>query len=207
MTFTAEGLKTVNDWADFWRYQIGVNVIPANTQEKKPSALWKQSQNNPISEGQHQQWKAEDTFRDGIAIIVGRVWHRTDRNNFYLTFIDFDKQRGIDEVLTREDGLTLTLQQAAEKWIIEQHKGNMHKAHAYFYSPIPFPNKGPDDILGIEIKGLGEHGIAFCTPSIHQDKTPYEIIGTMEPQILSELATRELMQHINQVCLKHDLQY
>ena len=133
-----------------------------------------------------------DEYRDGIAIIVGKIWHRPDRNNLYLTFIDFDKQRGIDEVFTREDGLTLTLQQAAEKWIIEQHKGNVHKAHAYFYSPIPFPNKGPDEILGIEIKGQGEHGLAFCTPSIHQDNTPYEIIDTMEPQTLTERAARQL---------------
>jgi hypothetical protein len=207
MTFTAAGLKTINDWADFWRYQVGVNVIPANTQEKKTSIPWKQFQNGPVSEVQYKQWKKDDAYRDGMAIVVGKVWHRPDRQNLYLTFIDFDKQRGIDEVLTREDGLTLSLQQAAEKWIIEQHKGNMHKAHAYFYSPIPFPNKGPDDILGIEIKGLGEHGIAFCTPSIHRDQTPYEIIDTMEPQILTELAARQLIQHLNQVCLKHGLQY
>jgi hypothetical protein len=142
MTFTAEGLKTINDWADFWRYQVGVNVIPANTQEKKTSISWKQFQNSPVSEEQFNQWKLVDAYRDGMALVVGKVWHRPDRQNLYLTFIDFDKQRGIDEVLTREDGLTLTLQQAAEKWIIEQHKGNMHKAHAYFYSPIPFPNKG-----------------------------------------------------------------
>jgi hypothetical protein len=207
MTFTAEGLKTMNDWADFWRYQIGVNVIPANTQEKKTSISWKRFQNSPVSEEQFKQWKLVDAYRDGMALVVGKVWHRTDRQNLYLTFIDFDKQRGIDEVLTREDGLTLTLQQAAEKWIIEQHKGNIHKAHAYFYSPIPFPNKGPDEILGIEIKGQGEHGIAFCTPSIHMDKTPYEIIGTMETQILTGLAARELIQHLNQVCIKHGLQY
>src|SRR5215204_5412523 len=203
---TAE-LKTINEWSDFWRYQVGVNVIPANTQQKKPSALWKQFQNNPISEEQHQQWKQQNAFRDGLAIVIGKVWHRPDRNNLYLTFIDFDKQRGIDEVFTREDGLTLTLQQVAEKWIIEQHKGNIHKAHAYFISPVPFPNKGPDDTLGIEIKGQGEHGVAFCTPSIHPDKTPYEIIGTMEPQILTGIAARELIQHLNQVCLRHGLQY
>ena len=207
MTFTAEGLKTISDWADFWRYQVGVNVIPANTQEKKTSIPWKQFQNSPVSELQYKQWKKDDAYRDGMAIVVGNVWHRPDRQNLYLTFIDFDKQRGIDEVFTREDELTLTLQQVAEKWIIEQHNGNVHKAHAYFYSPIPFPNKGPDEILGIEIKGKGEHGIAFCTPSIHKDKTPYQIIGTMESQILTELAARELMQYLNQVCSKHGVQY
>jgi hypothetical protein len=27
---------TPNQWADFWRYQIGVNVMPTNTKDKKP---------------------------------------------------------------------------------------------------------------------------------------------------------------------------
>jgi hypothetical protein len=29
-----EELNRINDWADFWRYKIGVNVIPANTRKK-----------------------------------------------------------------------------------------------------------------------------------------------------------------------------
>ena len=32
---TADELKTFNDWADFWRYNIGVNLIPANTKRRK----------------------------------------------------------------------------------------------------------------------------------------------------------------------------
>ena len=37
-----------NDWADFWHDQIGANVIPANTREKKVTVNWKGYQNNPI---------------------------------------------------------------------------------------------------------------------------------------------------------------
>ena len=29
------GYKIINDWADFWRYDIGVNVISANTRKKE----------------------------------------------------------------------------------------------------------------------------------------------------------------------------
>jgi hypothetical protein len=203
---TAE-LSSYNDWAKFWRYNIGVNVIPANTREKKPIFVWKQFQDSPVSENQFNRWLEQDAFKNGMAIIPGKVWHRPDRQDQYLIFIDFDRQRGIDEVLTNEDGRTKTLQEAAKLWIVEQHRDSPHKAHAYFYSPIPFPNKSPDSILGIEIKGQGEHGIAFCTNSIHKDGTPYEIIGTKEPSVLSELAARELIQHLDQVCVKHGLQY
>jgi hypothetical protein len=49
----------------------------------------------------------------------------------------------------------------AHKFIVEQHKDNLEKAHIYFYSPIPFPKKSSDSILGLEVKGVGEHGIAY----------------------------------------------
>jgi hypothetical protein len=61
--------------------------------------------------------------------------------------------------------------------------------------------------LGLEIKGLGEHGIAYCAPSIHRDRTPYEIIGTIEPITLTEEQTKAFIQHIDQICKKYNLEY
>jgi hypothetical protein len=42
----------LNIGADFWRYQIGVNIIPANTKEKKPlkGVKWDIWQDNPIGD-------------------------------------------------------------------------------------------------------------------------------------------------------------
>jgi hypothetical protein len=37
-----------NKWADYHRYQTGVNVIPADTKNKKPIVEWAQYQDNPI---------------------------------------------------------------------------------------------------------------------------------------------------------------
>jgi hypothetical protein len=50
---------TSNQWADYWRYQIGVNALPANTKDKKPlkGLGWEQWQNNPIPEELHNRWK------------------------------------------------------------------------------------------------------------------------------------------------------
>jgi len=52
----------INDYADFWRYQIGVNVIPADTKNKKPLVTWLEHQDKPITTFQHNQWKADNTF-------------------------------------------------------------------------------------------------------------------------------------------------
>ena len=34
-----------------------------------------------------------------------------------------------------------------------------------------------NEIPAIEVKGKGEHGIAFCSPALHKDGAKYEIIG------------------------------
>lgn len=192
---------SINESADFWRYDIGVNVIPADTKKKTTRISWSSYQNNPIPEWQHEEWKEQDAFLQGIAIIPGRIWHRQDKKDLYFTFIDADKQNAIDELCIRNDKIT-SLQEISKKFLVEQHKDNTEKAHIYFYSPIPFPQKNADSVLGLEVKGLGEHGIAFCFPSIHKDGMPYEIIGTNQPVTLSTEQGRELIQHINHICIK-----
>lgn len=32
--------NSIDQWADFWYYDIGVNVIPANTREKNTFIPW-----------------------------------------------------------------------------------------------------------------------------------------------------------------------
>ena len=39
-----------NDAVDFWRYDIGVNVIPADTANKRPLVSWSEWQDKPIPE-------------------------------------------------------------------------------------------------------------------------------------------------------------
>jgi putative DNA primase/helicase len=59
----------------------------------------------------------------------------------------------------------------------------------------------------LEVKGLGEHGIAYCASSIHQNGQPYEIIGTTEPITLTEVQAKEFRQHIDTICKKHGIEY
>jgi phosphopantetheine adenylyltransferase len=89
-------------------------------------------------------------------------------------------------------------------------------------STIPFPQKTPDPILGLEIKGAGKHGIAFCSPSINKSGYPYEII--VKPSTASNTAidddlkphapitltvdqANELVQHIDAICKKNGVEY
>jgi hypothetical protein len=102
----------------------------------------------------------------------------------------------------------------ASKFLIEQHKDDLDRAHIGFYSPIPFVKKSPDSNIGIEVKSEGEHDISFCCPSIHKNKDledtdihRYEIIGTLEPVTLTIPQATELMQHINRICMKFDVKY
>jgi hypothetical protein len=95
----------------------------------------------------------------------------------------------------------------AQRFLVEQHKDNLESAHIYFYSPVPFPKKDPDSMLGLEVKGLGEHGVTNCAGSIHEDGQPWEIIGVKEPVTLTEEQANELIQHIDTVCKKHGVEY
>lgn len=198
-------IQSLNESADFWRYDIGVNVIPADTLNKKPLVSWTEWQDKPIPEKLHNRWKEERSFSDGIAVVAGKVWHskEVDKNTLYLIFIDADKRTAIEEFCTR-NGKKVSLRDVSQRFLIEQHGDSPDKAHIYFYSPIPFPRKTADSIL---VKGLGKHGIAFCFPSKHKDGMRYEIVGTNQPVTLTIEQARELIQHIDQICIKHKLQY
>ena len=202
-----------NGWADYWRNSIGVNVIPANTAHKDTHTEWIPWQNKPIPQELHDTWKHNHKFDNGLAVIPGKVWHRPDKIGQFLVIIDADTKKAIEELCTRNEKTT-SLENLGSKFLIEQHKDDLDKAHICFYSEIPFVKKSSDGIIGIEVKSAGEHGISFCCPSIHQNKDPadtnihrYEIIGTFEPITLTKLQATELMQHINRICLKSQVKY
>src|SRR5918994_1517298 len=213
-------LEDHNAWADFWYYQIGVNVIPAHTRQKKTFVEWKPWQIESIPEELHGQWKRENRFADGLAIILGKVW-RGEHIGEYLIFVDLDNQKAIEEFcayFSANNGQNAALIQIAEKFIVEQHLDDTSKAHVFYYSEVMFPKKssdvniiasGKDDdnLPAIEIKGLGTHGIAYCTPSVHKNGQRYQIIGTSTPVKLSEDQAQQMIEHIDNVSKKHGLHY
>src|SRR5690242_13850165 len=97
---------SINESADFWRYDIGVNVIPADTTNKRPLVAWSEWQDRSIPEELHNAWKGQGTFSKGIAILPGKVWHRQAKKDLYFTFIDTDTQKAIDELCARGSKIT-----------------------------------------------------------------------------------------------------
>lgn len=202
----------INEYADFWRDQIGVNVIPANSITKKTFIRWKDDprgnwQIEPIPQDIHDEWKRTNAFKDGMAIICGRVWHNPSKKDLYLCAVDADNQKGIDVLSERG------IEEIAKKTLVEVHKNTQGKAHFYFYTHKPMPKKSSDatnmdllekinknEIPALEMKGDGTHGIMYCTPSPHKDGSNYYIIGKVEPMILDEIG-----KVINQICDEYSL--
>jgi hypothetical protein len=206
-------LNDFNGWADFWRYHIGVNVIPADTQNKVTYQSWSEWQNKPIPDKLHNEWKHTGAFNKGIAVILGKVWHNKEKLGLYLNGIDADNLKAIEEICTR-NGRSISLNELAQWSLVEQHSDDTNKAHIYVYSLRPFAKKssdktGSNDLIkqkitdsnaipAIEVKGQGQHGILFCSPSIHRNGQPYQIIGTKDPVVAEDFE-----KHIDNICRKY----
>jgi len=201
--------KTVNEWADFWYYTIGITPIPIFSKNKndhtKPlsKVKWAKYQTIELDEKIFEEWKSQNLFKDGIAIIGGFVYRGKNKGK-YLIMIDCDNQKGIDE-LSPKGGLKIML----ERTLVEQHKDRADKAHIYFYSEKPVHKKsssGNESSKGhpaIEVKGDGKHGIHIVSPSVHVDGSPYEItsIGITPAFVIS------LEEQIQKICDKFGIKY
>jgi hypothetical protein len=107
------------------------------------------------------------------------------------------------------------LTELAKSLIVEQHKDQSHKAHILFYGTHPFAKKSSDvaalsnkldtnQVPAMEVKGAGEHGLLFCTPSTHKNGHSYEVIGTT---VLEPVTMDVLESHINNICSKYGIPY
>jgi hypothetical protein len=201
------------NYSDFWRYEIGVNVIPADTRNKSTEIKWSQYQDKPIPEWQHEQWKTSGAFINGMAVILGKVYHNKQKDGLYLIGIDCDNAKAIEELCTNGDGKIIPLAKLAETVIVEQHLDDITRAHVLLYSHNPFHKKSSDktdihqsnkilnnQIPAIEVKGLGSHGILFVSPSIHKNGHQYQIIGTKEPAIVNNFD-----KHLNNIFTKYSI--
>ena len=102
----------------------------------------------------------------------------------------------------------------SQKNVLWNSIDDTNKAHIYFYSPIPFVKKSADSKIGIETKGQGEHGISYCTPSVHQNKDQndrneyrYQLIKPVLPISFGKKQALDMMHHLDSICLKNGVEY
>ena len=207
---STKDIRTVEDWIDYWRLKIGIDLIPAYTQGKITNIEWSKYQNKNIPEEQYRDWHLKGAFDNGMAIVMGKIRRGLNKGK-YLACIDIDNKRGIEEFLSHF-GKTDSLDKLAENTIVEQHDDDQNKAHIYFIVEKPLTKKSGIagsrnnlDIPAIEVKSESSHGIMFCSPSIHKDGYPYKIIGTKEPTVLDKKNSEILENYINQIYQRYEL--
>ena len=203
---------TPNEGADFWYYDVGINVIPIDSRlknEQDPKKKkdfckisWSKYETEDLDEKTFQLWKEQGLFEKGIATIGGYVW-RGQFKGFYLCMIDIDNQNGIDELFPKG------LQHVGHKTLVEQHLDRPDKAHVYFYTKesahkkSSSGNKEDNSRPAIEVKGNGTHGIHIVTPSIHADGHPYQITSIVRhPSWVNDIE-----KQVQTVCEKYGISY
>ncbi len=190
---------TLNEWADFWRYDVGVNVIPANTSTKKPKVLWKKWQTESIPQSIHDEWKSENLFKDGMAVICGPVFHNESKKGLWLNGIDCDNLLGLNEVCVD------SIERVAKDTLVEQHS-NKEKCHVYFYTKEPIQSQAllaGENIPKIEIKSGGKF-LLYCAGGMHKDGSLIDILDCKEPALVEK---EKLEKKLDKIFKKYDLEY
>ena len=207
--------STPNQYANFWRYCIGINIIPAVGKLKIPKVKWEQYQDAPIPQWQHEEWIKNNMFNEGMAIIMGKVWHNKDFEGCYIFGIDCDNTIAIDEFLTLSDGRKNTIQDFAKKTVVEQHLDNKNKMHFYGYtnqavvlrdktSDIGKQGMDPSTMPAFEVKATSDF-LMYCAPSRHKDGHKYQIIGSLIPFKIDDNSAIKLQEKIDGICSKYGL--
>jgi len=195
-----------NWWADFWRNDIGVNVIPADSVKKKPLVEWTNDskgdwQVEPISQEIHDEWKSNGMFEKGLAIICGQVFHNNEHLNKWLNGIDSDNRLGTEKICPGG------VKQAAVITLVEQHD-DKEKVHIYFYTERPIQSKVANDGKGgkvpqLEIKSGGKF-LLYCAGGNHKDGSAIEIVGA---NCVKTVDAEALETRIDGICKEYGIPY
>jgi hypothetical protein len=198
----------LNDWSDYWYYEIGANVIPANTKDKNTFESWTNWKDQSIPEEVHESRKKSGHYNNGIAIITGPLWRGPNAGK-YLVAIDLDNKKAIEEFC--KDGLD----ELKQKTIVEQ-TSNPDKMHIYCIVEREIPNKTSDktntdtlakidanEIPALEVKSNSK-GIMFCAYSPHKNGSNYQIKGTLKPTTFN---AQDIENRIGGICDKYGIPY
>jgi len=166
--------EAFNKRLDFWYYEMGVNIIPFDTVNKKALVEWKQFQTKATDEVLYEYWKKMNMFDRGAAVILGRAWRKhglvgDDKDlQYWLGCIDCDSPDAINNL-----GL---LENLKKQFYIEEHKNTPGKYHIFFLTTKPIQSnrlivEGGKCIF--EIFGGDNNHLMNVSPSVHEDGSPW----------------------------------
>lgn len=104
MFFDTTSITILNESADFWYNDIGVNVIPADTKQKTTFENWSQWKDKSMPNEIFESYKKSGYYNNGLAIVPGKIW-RGPFADKYLVAIDLDNKKAIEEFCKDENGL------------------------------------------------------------------------------------------------------
>ncbi len=153
-------LVTVNDYADFYRSEVGANVFPKNADYRKYCDC-------EVSQELHDEWKSTNAFDDGIFVMCGRLRNNIRKLGGHLLCIILKNKKAIDEFFAK------SIDEISKDTLVERDsEGNVY---VYFTSRIPVASqqgvKGDDNIPDFEIFGYANNGLVEAPCNILSVKT------------------------------------
>jgi hypothetical protein len=215
VTITTNNIKLpyVNSEPSLGAFPVEANLIPFNSCEKIPQKgiSWKEYQNKPIPDEIKQKWIEQGLYDKGQALYTGKIWNGPF-NGKYLVCIDIDNELAMREFIEYFSSLfnVNSLKELSEKTIVEQHSDAKDKrAHIYVITSSQITkrnrisNKPNDDAIPqLEVKS-DSTTVMICSPSVHKNGFPYEIVGTSKPCVLDEDKTNKFDSLLEQLYLKY----
>jgi len=192
---------------DFWFYEVGVNICPADTRNKKVTRNWKIEQDTAMSAEEYEELKKSGAFIRGAAVVIGKVW-RGKNIGYNLNGIDLDNPKAVEEICN-SNGKISKPEELGKKTLLEQHEDDKGKLHMYYYSRHPYKNKtsdvgkawfNKDTMPAIKVKGT--KSLMFCTPSMHRGGYRYQFMNQRLPAVSDNLE-----QAINETLSRYDIPY
>jgi hypothetical protein len=172
-------------WAIRWRDIAGPNVYPTRgpnvypTKGNRPNLeTYKDLLGKPIDQILFDFWIKKGLFK-GIAIENGRCWHNNYRKHLFIHTLDCDNLAAINLVLNIF-GVQSLEELSRRGVIVEQHKGDLTRAHIIFFTDGEFDNlpaktDKDESFPKLEIKGPSK--LTTVSPTMAYDGIPREFVG------------------------------
>lgn len=133
---TSESEATIsldnNTWVKFYHYDLGANTFPNIGYAKTPpkGMKWRNGeinyQENSVSNAQLSEWLEQNKFKDGLSIMMGRLW-RGKYQGYYVATFDADNELAVKLLLK------ILYQFRPEQYLLESAIGRIGRKVACYY--------------------------------------------------------------------------